>query len=358
MRSGIRLRYLLAIVLMLSSVALIVNWSQIRAIVTGSPVEAAGDGAIRSTGGTRDFREFFLGSVDGGQSFLAEFDTKNLAIPPSEIFRGGPPKDGIPAITMPPVADVEEAEFLDSQDRVVGVVIDGTARAYPIRLLNWHEIINDEVNRVPIAVVYCPLCDFVSVLVRELDGRKFEFGVSGLLHNSNVLLYDRQDDALWSQIGFRAISGPNVGNALEHLPFELTTLARWTAKHPDSTIATFDTGHRRNYDRNPYDRYFGNDELMFPASGGDDTRLERKEPVVGIQVGEVERAYPIRTVADAPGGRIEDHFGSDRVVIEVLEDGSHVNIVEAPENALVAHTFWFAWVSFHPDTTIFKLKSQ
>lgn len=358
MRSGVRLRYLLAVALLLSVVALVMNWSKVRAIVTRSPVEAAGGESVRSTGGSRDFREFFFGSVGGGRSFLEKFDTENLATPQSEILRGGPPKDGIPAITKPRVVEVNEAEFLDPQDRVVGVEINGTARAYPIWLLNRHEIINDELESVPVAIIFCPLCDSVSVVVREIDGQLLEFGVSGLLHNSNVLLYDRTDDALWSQIGFRAISGPHAGRALDHLPFELTTLERWATKHPDSTVVKLESEYRRNYDDNPYDRYLKSDDLMFPASGDSDGRLPKKEAVVGVQMNGIERAYPVRAIANAPGGRIEDRIGDERIVIEALDEGRHVSVVEVPENALVAHTFWFAWASFHPQTTIFELGPQ
>jgi hypothetical protein len=352
------MRYLLAVTLLLSAVAVVMNWSSIRAIVTEPPVEAAGGESMRTTGGNRDFREFFFGSEGDDRSFLDQFDTENLAIPQSEILRGGPPKDGIPAITKPRVVEVNDAEFLDPDDRVVGLEIDGATRAYPIRLLNRHEIINDEVESVPLAIVFCPLCDSVSVVVRRIDGQMLEFGVSGLLHNSNVILYDRTDDALWSQIGFRAISGPHAGRALDHLPFELTTFKRWVAKHPDSTVVTVESAYRRNYDDNPYDRYLKSDDLMFPASGGDDARLGRKEPVVGIQMDGFERAYPVQAIANAPGGRIEDRIGDERIAIEALDDGRHVSVVEVPEDALVVHTFWFAWASFHPQTTIFELRPQ
>ncbi|MBI4557092.1 MAG: DUF3179 domain-containing protein [Candidatus Hydrogenedentes bacterium] len=338
------MKYLFAITLLLLVVALAANWSLIGVAVTGQEAEAAG---MDSTS-----------KITGLNSFLGQFDTKNLAIPQAEIRRGGPAKDGIPAITDPRVTNAGNVHFLGPADRVAGVAVDGEARAYPIRLLNWHEVINDRLGSVPLAVIYCPLCDSVSVVDRRIDNETLEFGVSGLLLDSNVLLYDRTDNALWSQVGFEAISGPHAGHSLRHLPFDLTTFEQWNTKHPNSTVVTFETGHRRNYRENPYGRYFDSDDLMFPAKGADDRRLPRKEPVVGIQVGGAERAYPVRQVADAPDGRIEELVGDGRVIIEALDDGRYVRVVEVPDSALVVHTFWFAWISFHPQTTVFELKPK
>ncbi|MEX0745469.1 MAG: DUF3179 domain-containing protein [Phycisphaeraceae bacterium] len=287
-------------------------------------------------------------------SFLDQFNIDNLTIPRDEILRGGPPKDAIPAITDPDVTSVADAEFLRLDDRVVGITIEGETRAYPIRLLNWHEAVNDRLGDTPFAVIYCPLCDSASVVDRRIDGEVLEFGISGLLYNSNVLLYDRTHEALWSQIGFEAVSGPYAGRSLEHLPWELTTFERWRQKHADSTVATFNTGHRRDYTRNPYEQYFQQDGLMFPAKGGDDDRLPPKEPVVGVQVGGFARAYPIDRVASAPDGRVEDHLDQARIVLEAGPDDQHIRVIETPEGARVVHTFWFAWVAFHPETTVFE----
>ncbi len=289
----------------------------------------------------------------GAGSFMAQFDTSNLTIPEDDILRGGPPKDGIPALTAPHHTPVASAGFLNAQDRVVGVSIEGEARAYPIRLLNWHEIVNDELAGEPFAVVYCPLCDSASVIGRRMGGEVLEFGVSGLLHNSNVILYDRTHDALWSQIGFNALSGPHAGQELPHLPFELTTFGQWRRDHRDGTVASFQTGHPRDYSRNPYDAYFQREGLMFPAKGSGDTRLGEKEPVLGVKIGGAVRAYPIDAIARAQRGRIEDELGGHTISLEASRNPSQVKVISAPSEARVVHTFWFAWVSFHPDTTIY-----
>ncbi|MHC4769837.1 MAG: DUF3179 domain-containing protein [Planctomycetota bacterium] len=280
------------------------------------------------------------------------FNVDNLTIPRHEIAFGGPAKDGIPSLTNPDVVSIDSADHLRDDDRVVGVSLGGHARAYPIRALIYHEAVNDEVGGVPIAVVYCPLCDSVTVVDRRLDDRIYTFGVSGLLYNSNVLLYDRADDALWSQLGFTAVSGPNAGRSLRHLPWKLTTLAEWRRDRPRSTVLTFNTGYQRRYDRLPYGDYFETDRLMFPVSRRD-KRLPGKTRVVGIRLGDTVRAYPTDEIRRVAEGLVRDRIGGGTIVLRAAPDGESVQVVEAPADAQVAHTFWFAWAAFHPQTDIY-----
>ena len=288
------------------------------------------------------------------EEHAAEFNLENLVIPKELIAFGGPPKDGIPALSAPEQVALESYDRLADDDRVVGIVVGGEARAYPLRVLVYHEIVNDEIGGTPVAIVYCPLCDSVTAVDRRLDGVVREFGVSGLLVNSNILLYDRSDDSLWSQVGLTAISGPNAGRSLSHLPWEITTAAAWRARHPDSTVMSFETGHDRDYDRNPYPDYFGsNDTLLFPVAHEDD-RLQRRDLVVGIRLGDTIRAYPVATIRDAPGGLVRDSIDGKTIVLSAGSDGESVRIVEAPTEALSVHTFWFAWVAFYPDTEIYS----
>ncbi len=285
--------------------------------------------------------------------FAAEFNLDNLVIPNEQITFGGPPKDGIPALSDPEHVALESCDGLKDDDRVVGVVVGGEARAYPLRVLLYHEIVNDEIGGTPVAIVYCPLCDSITAVDRRLDGVVREFGVSGLLVNSNVLLYDRSDDSLWSQVGLTAISGPNAGRSLSHLPWEITTAAAWRTRHPDSTVMSFETGHDRDYDRNPYPDYFGStDTLLFPIANEDD-RLQRRDLVVGIRLGDTTRAYPVATIRNAPDGLVRDSIEGETIVLSAGPDGGSVRIVEAPTEALGVHTFWFAWVAFYPDTEIY-----
>ena len=283
----------------------------------------------------------------------ADFNLDNLVIPRSELSFGGPPKDGIPALTRPEVVSIAAAVHLRDDDRLIGVSIGGESRAYPIRALMYHEAVNDEIAGTPIAVVYCPLCDSVSVVDRRLGGTVHDFGISGLLVNSNVLLFDRSDDSLWSQVGLTAISGPNAGRSLVHLPWEIMTTAAWREAHPDSTVMSFNTGYDRDYETNPYSSYFDSVDLVrFPVSREDD-RLRRRAPVVGVKLGDAVRAYPTAVVGAAPGGLVRDSLNGQRVVIAAGPDGESVRVLEVPDGALVVHTFWFAWAAFHPETEVY-----
>lgn len=207
------------------------------------------------------------------------------------------------------------------------------------------------VGDVPIAVVYCPLCDSVTVVDRRVDGKALEFGVSGLLLNSNVLLYDRTDNALWSQIGLGAISGPHVGQSLKHLSWHITSAGEVRKAHASATVVTTDTGHTRDYSMNPYENYFSDDRLMFPVARRDE-RLPVKARVVGVRMGDIVRAYPLEAVKAMPDGTLTDLLGPSRLMISADRDGG-VRVIEVPPETQVAHTFWFAWAAFQPKTEIF-----
>lgn len=285
----------------------------------------------------------------------SSFNFDNLVISRADILHGGPPKDGISALSNPATVSVAHTDFLEPDDRVIGVIINDQSRAYPITILIQHEAVNDVLGETPILVVYCPLCDSVSVLERRLDSETHEFGVSGLIYNSNVLLYDRDDDSLWSQLGFSAISGPNAGRSLPHLGWELTTFADWSNRHPESTVLSVDTGHQRNYRSNPYSDYFETDRLMFPVANSD-TRLNDKDQIIAVKLGEVAKAYPISEIQRAPNGVVRDTIDGQTIVLESNAQTNSARVVQMPANAFVAHTFWFAWVAFEPDTEVYRIR--
>ncbi len=289
----------------------------------------------------------------GRADALAQFNTRGLTIPRDQIRAGGPPKDGIPSLTDPKTAAASDTKFADG-DRMVVVTLGDATGAYPIKVLNWHEAINDKLGDVPIAVIYCPLCDSVSVVDRRMGDATLEFGISGLLHNSNVLLYDRKHNALWSQVGLQAVSGPHAGEALKHLPWSITTFGKLKKNHPKASVVTTQTGHRRDYTRNPYARYFSNDRLMFPVAHHDH-RMKHKEPVVGVRIGDESRAYPVAQIVKA-GGEVTDRFGDQTITLEA-DDAGNVAVIEAPAEARTVHTFWFAWVAFHPKTDVYEAKA-
>lgn len=304
------------------------------------------------------------------QSLPNNFNVENLTLSDKQILSGGPGKDGITSLrttqTTRPVGNdpslneadtsaqiipVSESNILPPTARVVGVTVNNESRAYPIPILNYHEAVNDQLGGVPICVVFCPLCDSVTVVDRRIDGHVLEFGISGRLSNSNVLLYDRKDQALWSQVKLEAVSGPYAGQSLKHLSdWQITTLQMWKQSHPNSTILSTESGHDIPYHQNPYLMYFSNDMLMFPAKP-EDNRMPKKTPVIGIRLGNITRAYVVDEI-HKQGGFIEDTLNDQPLRLEADPATKTVRIIKAPAGAQIVHTFWFAWYAFHPKTQV------
>ncbi len=173
-----------------------------------------------------------------------------------EIRSGGPPKDGIPSIDAPRFASVDEvATALQPTEPVMTVVIDGDARAYPLRILMWHEIVNDTVGDFPIAVTYCPLCNSAMVFERTVAGAPTTFGTTGKLRNSDLVMYDRATESWWQQLEGRAIVGERAGTLLDRLPVRLESLADFQSRHPEGHVLIPPDDLRRDYGRNPYVGY-------------------------------------------------------------------------------------------------------
>lgn len=288
----------------------------------------------------------------------AVFDLSRAAIPRNEILSGGVPIDGIPALTRPTIEPGDQQTLVSADDRVVGVVIDGEARAYPLRVLAQHEIVNDEIAGRPVAVTYCPLCDSVAVFDRRLDGKAVEFGVSGRLYNSNVLMYDRGGTAksLFSQLGAAAVAGPRLGAKLDTLPSELTTWSAWRRRHPQTGVLTGGGGPPRDYGLDPYAAYFATSELMFPVRNRDD-RLPPKERVLGVWSGSTARAYPLRHFRDTATREqmvtLEQNLGQDRLTLTFDADSRTLRVSQASDGVRWMYSFWFAWAAFHPNSSIF-----
>ena len=168
-----------------------------------------------------------------------------------------------------------------------------------------------------------------------------------------MLLFDRTDNALWSQIGLKAVSGPNAGRSLVHVnDWGIVPLEQWQKEHPKSSVMGTATGHGRKYEVNPYESYFMNDQLMFPAEPLDD-RFANKAPVVGVQSSGLLRAYPVEHLMGLKDGKLVDTIGESTIEIHVDADRGAVSVVKTPPDAQVVHTFWFAWAAFHPDTQVF-----
>lgn len=287
----------------------------------------------------------------------AGFNFDHLTVPAKRILSGGPPKDGIPSLTNPRVVPVREADFMQDGYRVIGVTVNGESRAYPVNMLNSHECINDKLGGVPIAVIYCPLCDSASVVDRRLGQQVLEFGISGRLLNSNVLLYDRTNNALWTQVGLQAISGPNAGRSLVHLnEWSLMRFVDWCKVRPASTVVSFEGRRGDRYHRNPYAErgYFTNDAIWFPVEP-EDLRMPRKTLVIGVKAGDLARAYVVRSIMTTEEGQVRDRIGDGVIELRADAETGEVTVRQAPEDAQVVHTFWFAWYAFHPETEIWGL---
>lgn len=261
----------------------------------------------------------------------APFDLSNATVPANEIRSGGPTKDGIPALTNPTFIDAKYARYLLPEDRVIGFVAGNEARAYPLRILDYHEIVNDRVADIPVAVTYCPLCDSAAIFDRRTPLGERDFGVSGLLHNSNVLMYDRggRPESLWSQVKSEGISGPATEQALQSLPLELTTWQDWQSRYPRTKVLSPETGHRRDYNRNPYAGYFDQPRLIFPARPTSD-RLPTKARVLGVWTGDAARAYP-ESAFSRQQNRVEERIGGKKVVIEFNPDVAGLRVAEADD---------------------------
>lgn len=336
-------------------------------------------------------------------------DFTRHTVPLHEIVSGGPPKDGIPAIDRPRFESARAADrWLDDNEPVMVVEHQGTAKAYPLGILIWHEIVNDEVADLPVAVTFCPLCNTALVFDRRLDGRVLDFGTTGRLRHSDLVMYDRQTESWWQQATGEAIVGELVGEKLKWI--SSNTLAWKTARelYPNIQVLSRETGYERPYGRNPYVGYDdpGGRPLLGFFSRDADPRLPAMERVVAVEVGEgwaapFERLRETRVVNEevdgtpfvvfwSPGAasaldRAEIASGRDvgqtavydrRVGDRVLafhavrggfrdrETGSGWTLagraVDGPLKGQrlrpIPHGnhFWFAWVVFRPQTEIWK----
>ena len=286
---------------------------------------------------------------------LNNFKLKKLQIPADEIKKGGPPRDGIPSIDQPQFISVDEVDFIGDDELVLGININGTQRAYPIRILNFHEIVNDQIGEQAIAITYCPLCGSGIAFDARVDDKILNFGVSGLLYNSDVLLYDRQSESLWSQISSRAVSGHYSGTPLQTIPLIQTTWADWKQQHPNTLILSKQTGFSIDYNRRIYENYEQSEDLMFPVNLKSDL-LPNKEKVIGIEIDGKFKAYPFSELEKSKG-TITDYFmGKELKVVYDSKSGS-ARISDKEGNLMNATTlYWFAWYAFHPETYLYSRK--
>ncbi len=331
-------------------------------------------------------------------------DFSRALIGPDELTIGQT-KDGIPAIDRPVFIEPSKATFLDPREPVIALELNGDARAYPLQILIWHEIVNDTVGGVPVMVTFCPLCNTSIVFRRTVAGQTLDFGTTGLLRNSDLVMYDRQTESWWQQITGEALVGELAGTVLDIVPSAIIAWDDFVAAHPDGQVLSLDTGFDRPYGRNPYTGYDRVDQQPFLFDGEPDPRLSPMERVVAVEHNGETVAYPFSrlerqpVVYDAVAGleivvlfkkgtvsaldksSIADSrdVGSTGVFVPVVngrrlslsaqgdafvdaETGSRWNILgHAVDGPLAGHRlepvahgnhFWFSWAAFRPDTRI------
>ncbi|MEK6801700.1 MAG: DUF3179 domain-containing protein [Nitrospirota bacterium] len=287
-----------------------------------------------------------------GKHPTTTFDLTRHNVPLDQIVDGGPGKDGIPAILTPRFISAEDATFLQATDRVLGLERESDAKAYPIKILNWHEIVNDVVGGKPVVVTYCPLCGTGIAFDANVRGNPHTFGVSGLLYQSDLLMYDHQTESLWSQIGMHAVAGPLTGERLAPMFLEHTTWSEWRAAHPATLVLSTRTGSFRNYDDDPYLGYAERRDLMFDTTHFDPS-YHPKEWVVGVEIDGIAKAYPFSDLKKA-GTPVGDQVGGRAITVRFNQQSRSASVIDADGTPLPSiMAFWFAWYAFHPDTHVF-----
>ncbi len=281
------------------------------------------------------------------------FDLTRHSVPLDQFVDGGPGKDGIPAILTPKFVPATDAAFLHDDDRVLGLTAGTEAKAYPVKILNWHEIVNDTIGGKAVVVTYCPLCGTGMAFEAEVQGKRHTFGVSGLLYQSDLLMYDHQTESLWSQVGMHAVSGSLTGEKLTPMSLEHTIWRDWRTAHPSTGVLSTRTGSFRNYDRDPYEGYRDSAELFFDTTHVD-SRYHPKEWVVGIDIQGVTKAYPF-TELKKVSSPVTDQVNGQRVTVRFNATTRSASVIDEPGQQIPSVTaFWFAWYAFHPDTQVFK----
>jgi hypothetical protein len=323
----------------------------------------------------------------------------------ANIMPGGPPPDGIPPIDRPRFLRPAQVHFLSASEPVLALQIGADARAYPVQILIWHEIVNDTVGGIPVAVTYCPLCNSAIAYDRRDTGRVLSFGTSGILYDSNLLMYDRQTQSLWVQFTGQAVAGVLIRRQLHPYPMQTVSWGAWRATHPHGWVLSRDTGHTRPYGFNPYPGYDKIGSQPFLFSGQVNGRYTAMTRLVGIRYGGAAVAVLLTTLrrrrvidltlaghpvtvwwqpgtasalssptiagganvgatgAFSPvvdGRRL--HFRSAAGGFRDRETGSHWSLLgHAGAGRLTGHnltpvthvdTFWFVWAAFRPHTRV------
>ena len=301
-------------------------------------------------------------------------DFRKRSVAFAEIQPGGPPKDGIPSIDDPRFVRVGDVDFLAPKEPVIALELAGEARAYPIQILIWHEIVNDRIRDVPVAVTFCPLCNTAIVFDRRVGGRTLDFGTTGNLRHSDLVMYDRQTESWWQQFGGEAIVGRYTGVRLKTIPARIVAWEEFRRSHRAALVLDRPKAHPtsrnsdflRPYGHNPYQGYDDVDSPpLFATANAEDGRLPPKERVVYVERGGDAVAVPFTVLEERRVVRVE--LGGRRLVVRWrggvasaldtgdIRDGREVGAAEVSENGRpvpFSEPFWFAVAAFRPDVRV------
>jgi hypothetical protein len=305
-------------------------------------VAAAGEEKGSRAGNTRGYEVDVLVDTFG-------YGADDIDADPDTVFQGCPQRDCIPSIDQPEFFNTADVDYLDGDDVVLSLTLDNITRAYPTRILDRHEIVNDYFGETPVAVTYCPLCGSGLAFVRVLDGKEVELGVSGLLHNNDLIMYDRQTESLWQQISGTAIAGPWRGSTLQSLPVTMNLWEEWKALNPQAEVLAL-PAERQHYRKKTYGDYDSSDRLLFPVTARD-ARLHVKKVVYGVDIEGQAIAVEDQWLKNNGGWQYE--INGKALRFDVDDAGGVTGLLDG-EPIPVHRMYWFAWYSFHPDTSLIK----
>ncbi|MCA9401669.1 MAG: DUF3179 domain-containing protein [Candidatus Omnitrophica bacterium] len=294
---------------------------------------------------------------------IGEFDQSNPQIDLNLLKATGADKDAQAAIDQPEYVKADKISYIRDDEMIVGVVIGNEERAYPVKILNWHEVINAEYIgqslKVYYAVTWSPLTNTPIVFDRTVFAEVLEFGVSGLLLNNNLVLYDKTYQGLWSQMLAKGLSGPLSYHRLDILPSEYTTWGQWKKAHPNTRAITLKTGYWKDYNKDPYQRYRHQQKILYPVEH-QDKKYFNKRIGLGVSFEGIHKLYFLDRLEKIKDQPALDKIGEVEVKIEKTPAGSWqvFRIDDLPENAnrYIASfpVYWFAWKAFFPDTEVYE----
>lgn len=302
-------------------------------------------------------QETIITQANGTEKMIMITNDIKHSVPLDEVIGGGPPKDGIPSIDAPKFVAINEVTFVAYEEPGLAISLNGIDRFYPFQILVWHEIVNDTFGNQRVLVTYCPLCLSGIVFDPMVAGERVEFGTSGKLWNSNLAMYDRKTDSLWSQILGEAIVGEMTGTKLTILSSDQIKFGDWKKIHPQGQVLSRDTGAERFYGRDPYGDYYNDNSDVGFGVKARDNRLENKDFVLGLVIdGKAKAYYPPAIKAK---GEVTDTFAGKTIVARYEKDIDAVRLFERKADGSLERinpfsAFWFSWVAAHQDTELYK----